>query len=153
MSYSEEWVLRIWWRHRLVESVINVSAISVCQDFTKSELVLCGLLSGGRNPNVIRIGMATPSPTIIASRLASAVTVSKSDFAPSGKMFSTNLWSASFPIRRTHNVPHWLRTLWESSEGRCETSPKDSPYLRPSLATRDMARVVAVKLSAVSDGM
>src|SRR3546814_13013061 len=48
-------------------------------------------------------------------------------------------------MRSANRVLHWERMVSDSSEGRCDTRPRESPYLRPSLALREMMRRVGPK--------
>ena len=49
-------------------------------------------------------------------------------------------------------VLHWDRIVGSSSAGRWVTMHSETPYLRPSLAMREMARLVGSKPSVLSIG-
>ena len=48
-------------------------------------------------------------------------------------------WSRSLAMRMAKSVLHWEMIVGSSSAGRCVTRPRNTPYLRPSLAMRSVA--------------
>ena len=55
-------------------------------------------------------------------------------------------------MRSAKSVPHCDSALTASSDGRWVMRPSETPYFRPSLAIRAMARAVAAKPAPASAG-
>ena len=82
------------------------------------------------------MGIATPSPQMMHSRLRSAGIESRKPRAPSGMAAFTKAWSRSLLRRIEMIVPHCDSTPSAKSDGRWVIRPRLIPYLRPSLAMR-----------------
>ena len=99
------------------------------------------------------MGMLTPSPQMMHSRLRRAGIESRNPRAPSGMAARTKAWSRSLFKRIEMIVPHCDNTPSARSEGRCVIRPSDTPYLRPSLAIRSSTERTALSFDTRSDGM
>ncbi len=102
--------------------------------------------------NFMRIGTLMASPKAIASPLPieeRKLIVDSDEFGMAERMMS---WSLSLARRMAKTVEHWERIVWSSSPGRCVMTPSDTPYLRPSLAMREIAWRVGKKPSSRSAG-
>jgi hypothetical protein len=55
-------------------------------------------------------------------------------------------------MRNAKIVLHWERTVVASSDGRWLMRQSETPYLRPSLAIRESARLVGSKPALASAG-
>jgi hypothetical protein len=100
--------------------------------------------------NATRIGIATPSPQMMHSRLRSAGIESRKPRAPSGIAALTNAWSRSLLRRIEMIVPHCDSTPSARSDGRWVMRPSADAVLAAFLgdAAEDAAdrRAVGVLL-------
>ena len=104
--------------------------------------------------NFSRVGSATPSPKASTSRVPSDGTKASRFAAASDTAERTIAWSRSFAMRIANRVEHCEMMVESSSAGRCVTSPRNTPYLRPSLAMRESALRVGPKpIAAVGRGV
>ena len=99
-----------------------------------------------------RVGSATPSPKAKASRVPSEGTNASRLAAASETAARITAWSRSFAMRMANSVLHWEMMVASSSAGRCVTRPRNTPYLRPSLAMRETALRVGPKPMLLSPG-
>ena len=106
---------------------------------------LCGMCCGASCLKRSRVGSATPSPNANTSRVPSEGTKPISEPAASDTAERTIAWSRSFAMRIANSVEHCEMMVASSSAGRCVISPRNTPYLRPSLAMRDTALRVGPK--------
>ncbi len=106
----------------------------------------------GSMSNLMRVGSATPSPKVMASP-APMVGMNSSRLAAASEMPALQdlLVALIGEAQREDRVA--LATGWSgsSSAGRCVTMHSDTPYLRPSLAMREIARLVGSKPSDLVD--
>ena len=100
----------------------------------------------------MRVGSATPAPNANTSRVPSEGMNDSKFAAASDTAERIRLWSRSFDSRITNKVEHCEIMVGSISAGRCVTSPRNTPYLRPSLAMRDSARRVGPKPIFLSAG-
>ena len=103
------------------------------------------MASAGSWPNRSRVGSATPSPKAKASRVPSEGTNARRLAAASETAERITAWSRSLAMRMANSVLHWEMMVASSSAGLCVTRPRNTPYLRPSLAMREMALRVGPK--------
>jgi hypothetical protein len=127
-------------------STIDASERSSVAAASPSALVsLFGRTCAGNCRNFIRVGSATPSPKAKASPVPSDGRKARKFAAVSATAQRSSAWSRSLVMRMANSVEHCDRIVESSSAGRCVTRPRNTPYLRPSLAMREMARRVGAK--------
>src|SRR5688572_27363473 len=125
---------------------------SFVQFWVKEAVVLFGREVGGSRSKFIRLGNATPSPKPTASP-APMVGMNSRRLAAASEIPARRIsWSRSFVSRMEKIVLHWERMVGSSSAGLCVMMASDTPYLRPSLAIREMARLVGSKPRDLSFG-
>ena len=95
--------------------------------------------------NLSRVGSATPSPNANASPVPSDGRNARKLAAVSATAERNSAWSRSLVIRIANSVEHCDRMVESSSAGRCDTRPRNTLYLRPSLAMRATERRVGAK--------
>ncbi len=100
----------------------------------------------------MRVGTATPGPKVKTSRTPSDGMNESRLVAASDTAERISDWSSSFDNRMQNSVLHWEMMVGSISAGRCVTSPRKTPYFRPSLAMRDSARRVGPKPIFLSAG-
>ena len=100
----------------------------------------------------MRVGTATPGPKVNTSRAPSDGMNDSRFSAASETAERISAWSCSFDRRMQNSVQHWEMMVGSISAGRCVTSPRKTPYLRPSLAMRESARRVGPKPIFLSAG-
>ncbi len=113
---------------------------------------LFGRSSGGNSLKRMRVGSATPGPKVNTSRVPSEGMNDSRLAAASDTAERIRLWSRSFDSRMTNSVEHCEMMVGSISAGRCVTRPRNTPYLRPSLAMRESARRVGPKPIFLSAG-
>src|SRR5674476_62935 len=107
---------------------------------------------GGKCLKRMRVGNATPGPKVNTSRVPSDGMNDSKFNAASDTAERIRLWSRSFDSRMTKSVEHCEMMVESISAGRCVTRPRNTPYLRPSLAMRESARLVGPKPICLADG-
>ena len=60
--------------------------------------------------------------------------------------------STSLASLMANRVEHCERTVTSSSDGRCDTTPSEAPYFRPSFAIRPIACLAGPKVCLSSAG-
>ena len=128
--------------HRDEEADVDARCASMLARVTAS---LCGMCCWSSSLKRSRVGSATPSPKANTSRVPSEGTKPISEPAASDTAERTIAWSRSFAMRIANSVEHCEMMVASSSAGRCVISPRNTPYLRPSLAMRDTALRVGPK--------
>src|SRR4051812_46768267 len=142
-----------WLRQRLTTLCRKESELTSCvQAVEKGAVLLRGRPFAGSSSKQIRVGIGTPSPTAIASALRSDGSSSSNPMPDSGIAARRNSWSFWLLIRSAKIVLHWESTVEASSDGRWLTRQSETPYLRPSLAMRESARLVGSKMVLSSAG-
>src|SRR4051812_16405716 len=142
-----------WLRQRLTTFWRKESELtSLVQAVEKGAVLLRGRPSAGSSSKQIRVGIGTPSPTAMASAFRSDGSSSSRPMPDSGIAARRNSWSFWLLIRSAKMVLHWESTVEASSDGRWLTRQSETPYLRPSLAMRESARLVGSKMVLSSAG-
>ena len=136
----------LWLRHRDTTSTKKSPEPMSLDQFSMNEAVAeCGNRSAARMSNTMRVGSATPSPKATASPVPMVGMNSSMEAAASEMPARTISWSRSLERRIAKMVLHCDRIVGSSSAGRCDTMHSETPYLRPSLAIREIDRLVGSK--------
>ena len=126
--------------------------MSSAQFWVNDAVLLLGSALLGSMSNLMRVGSATPSPKVMASPVP-IVGMNSSRLAAASDMPARRIsWSRSLVSRIEKMVLHCDRIVGSSSAGRWVTMHNDTPYLRPSLAMREIARLVGSKPRLLSIG-
>jgi len=126
--------------------------MSTRQRSEKEAVLERGRCSSGSRSKRMRVGREMPSPKATASPTPMVGMNSSNEAAESEMPARRMSWSRSLVSRSENTVLHCERMVGSSSAGRCVMMHNDTPYLRPSLAMREIARRVGSKPALGSFG-